>query len=495
MSSRAFRRGGHNLIVPRMRKRALATALALCCTAAAAPAAHAAVPDGYYGVNVQNVFGSSSTSSQLSAIASSGITLGRIDARWWNVEPKPPSGGQHSYNWSMYDSIAQAMAQHGIRWYPIIGYSTSWSGLTPGMDVSQVAPSHVADYAYYAFAFAKRYGRGGSFWRAHPSLPQLPVTSYEIWNEENSTAFWQPQSDSPEAYADLYMAARNAIRSADPHADVVVGGLALGTGGGGPDEIQFLQRMFAHRPDLRGNIDAVGLHPYQATVADVYARIAAFRTALDQLAGPQVPIEITEVGWSTVKVSDAERAADLTNLVDELPRSDCNISRLITFNWVSPEQSAANADDWFGIFNHNGTPKPSGSAFVTAVRTMRGLSSAAAPTGTVTICHPDPPAPKTVPPPRPRLSFRYALGRGHSSLRVLARCPRGCKLAVVLIAPRPGGPLRVAHRNARFSSRKSAFRFRITHRLRHRFPVIQLQLTAVGKAGGQTQKTRPVRIR
>jgi Glycosyl hydrolase family 14 len=469
---------------------AVAIALAL-----GAPAAGAAVADGFYGVNVQNVFDDSSSrwGPQLSAMAAGGITLARVDARWANVEPRAPSGGHHSYNWSYYDSIAQAMAQHGIRWYPIIDYSTPWAGVTPGDSNSAVALSHVADFATYANVFAQRYGRGGSFWRSHPGLPQLPVTSYEIWNEENSTTFLHPQTNAPEQYADLYMAARAAIKPVDAQAEVVVGGLALGTQGGGADEISFLQRMFAHRPDMRGNVDAVALHPYQLAVSDVYARIAGFRTVLDQLAGPQVPLEITEVGWSTSAVSDSQRGANLADLTQTLPRTDCNIPRLITYSWTSPEQSRSNADDWFGIYNHNATPKPSGVAFLGSVRTMRGMSSAAAPSGTVTICHRQ--APAAAPPVGPALKLRLGLGRGRSSLRVVARCPSGCRLRLVLLAPRPGAPVRLAHRTARFSRRRRVFRFRITHRVKRHHRVVLLQVVAVGASGAQTTSSRSVRIR
>ena len=462
--------------------------------AVAASPAGAVVPDGFYGMNVQNVFDSSSSSwnSQLSAIQSAGITVGRVDARWQNVEPKAPSNGRHSYNWSYYDSIAQALAQHGIRWYPIIDYSTNWAGVSSGDSNSAVAPNHVADFATYANVFAQRYGRGGSFWRSHPSLPQLPVTSYEIWNEENSSKFLHPQTNAPEQYADLYMAARAAVKPVDPQAEVVVGGLSLGTEGGGADEITFLQRMFAHRPDMRGYVDAVALHPYQLLVNDVYARIAHFRAALDQLAGPQVPLEITEVGWSTTAVSDSERGTDLAQLVQDLPRSDCNISRLIPYAWTSPEQSRSNSDDWFGIYNRNATPKASGSTFVGAVRTMRGLSSAAAPTGRVSICHSGPAAV----PAAPVLRLHFALGRGRSSLRVIARCPGGCRLNVVLLAPRRNGaPRRLAHRTLRFSRHRRTVRFRITHRVRRRHRVIILQIVATGPGGATTTASHGVRIR
>jgi len=480
-------------VSPVTTRRAWIAAIVVSAVVAVIPArAGAAAPADFFGMNVQNVFDNSSSTwgAQLTALSNGGITLGRVDARWQSVEPKAPSNGRHTYNWSFYDSVAQAMAQHNIRWYPIIDYSTNWAGVVSGDSNSAVAANHVGDFATYANVFAQRYGRGGSFWRSHPSLPQLPVTSYEIWNEENSTRFLHPQSGAPEQFADLYMAARSAIKPVDPQAEVVVGGLSLGTEGGGADEISFLQRMVAHRPDMRGNTDAVALHPYQLLVNDVYARIARFRATVDQLLGPQVPLEITEVGWSTTAVSDQERGTDLTTLAQTLPRSDCNITRLIPYAWTSPEQNRGNSDDWFGIYNRNATPKASGSAFVGAVRTMRGMTTAAAPTGTVSICHPTPAVVAG-----PQLKLFYALGRGHSSLRVIARCPTGCRLNIVLLAPRRGAPLRLGHRTIRFSRHRHSVRFRITHRLRHRHRLVILQVVATGSNRATTSVSHGVRIR
>ena len=74
-------------------------------------------------------------------------------------------------------------------------------------------------------ALARRYGRGGSFWKAHPRLPYEPITDYEVWNEPNFGRLWCPKPD-PGAYARLYLAARSAVQAVDPKALVLVGGLA-----------------------------------------------------------------------------------------------------------------------------------------------------------------------------------------------------------------------------------------------------------------------------
>lgn len=480
----------------------LAVAAALLTTAAIPAGASAAVGDGMFGVNVQQVFSGSSSSWQprLAAIQNGGVDLGRIDARWQNVEPNAPSNGTHSYNWAMYDGIAQAMAQHNIRWYPIVDYSTNWSGVTPGDSNSAVAPEHVDDFAAYATAFAKRYGRGGTFWQSHPSLPQLPVESYEIWNEENSTVFWRPQDDAPERYADLYMAARSAIKGVDSDADVVVGGLALGGYGGGADEIAFMQRMVAHRPDLAGNVDAVGLHPYQADVADTEMRIARFRQALDQILGPQVPIEITEVGWTTTSVSDAQRGADLAQLASDLPRSDCNITRFLPYTWITEEQNSSDSEHWFGIANADGTVKPSGQGYLSAVQTME---SSAAPSSAVTICHQPvpqtpiselPPSTGPHPPKRgPRLILRVRHIRHQSRLEVRGTCPSGCRLRVDLLKGRAkSASLKLATRRTGFSSRRQVIKLRIPRKLGRN---AKLVVVATGKSGVSTTRTRGLRIR
>jgi polysaccharide biosynthesis protein PslG len=478
---------------------ALVAVAAVLASGVAATNASAGVADDLFGVNVQQVFSGSTSSWQprLAAIANGGVQLGRIDARWSNVEPNAPTNGSHTYNWAMYDAIAQAMAQHGIRWYPIVDYSTSWSGVTAGDSNSAVAPDHVSDFTAYAAAFAQRYGRGGSFWKSHPSLPQLPVTSYEIWNEENSTVFWRPQDDAPERYADLYMAARDAIKAVDSQADVVVGGLALGGYGGGADEITFLQRMFAHRPDLKDHVDGVGLHPYQADVADTEMRIARFRQALDQLAGPQVPIEVTEVGWATTAVSDADRGADLAQLAQDLPRSDCNIDRFIPYTWITEEQDGSNSEQWFGIANADGTVKASGQGYLNAVQTMEGPS---APTGTVTICHQTLPTtpisslpPSTGPHPGPRLILRVRQDRRRSQLEVRGTCPSGCRLQIDLLKGRAEtASVKLASKQTPFSSRRQIVRLRLPRRLGRN---AKLVVVATGKTGGSTTRTRGLRIR
>jgi len=471
---------------------ALASAL-FALLAAAAPAA--AATEDFFGVNGQRVFNlpSSTWDAHLATMSSRGLQVVRRDASWEIAEPNPPdpSTGAHRYVWTGFDQQVAAYARHGLRWLPIVDYSAPWAASIRG-DVKS-PPARDADYAAYAVALARRYGRGGSFWREHPDLPQLPVRRYEIWNEQNAEYFWRSQSTAPERYAELYAAARSALKAVDPSARVIVGGLAL-ENAGVTDENAFVKRMYAHRPNLRGSVDAIGFHPYAPTVESVYAKIREFRNTLRGLGAGNVPLELTEVGWTTLTTTDARRGEMLAQLAQDLPRSDCRIASLIPHTWVTKERDPANGEDWFGIANANASLKPSGSAYLGAVSKMRRSSG-----GTVEICGASAATSRAGASGRhrargPKLRLRVRRHRRHARwLVVTLRCPRGCRARLRLLPagrPTDGRRKAVAQRSLRFSSRRR----QLVLRARGRKRLLQLRVSARGRNGGMTSRARRVRL-
>jgi polysaccharide biosynthesis protein PslG len=338
---------------------------ALALLAAGAVPAHATVvkPPEFFGLNAQNVFKlpGGQWDRHLAAIARTGVAEVRRDAFWSQVEPKAPVGGVHSYSWSALDTIASALARNGLRWYPIVDYATDWAGSVDGSLRWKSAPRNPADYAAYAAAFARRYGTGGSFWSAHPSLPQLPVRSYEIWNEPNLAAFWPDVAGAGDRYADLLAATLPALRAADPAGKVVVGGLS-------PTNLTtFLDRVEARRPGLIAKTDAVAFHPYGTTWTDTGSRIRTLRSWLDAHGAAALPIEISETGWATPPLPEDTRATRMSVLVAGLATSSCAISRFIAFTWLTPDQDTSDSNDYFGIARRDTSLKPTGLAFANAV--------------------------------------------------------------------------------------------------------------------------------
>jgi hypothetical protein len=323
----------------------------------------------FFGVNAQFLVSSSAGRwpPHLESMKRGGLGVVRRDAAWDVVEPRPPARpGRHVYRWQGIDRMVRALASHGLRWYPIVNYSARWAATRRGEVFSPPASDN--DYVAFARALAARYGRNGSFWRGQPRYRDHPVNAYEIWNEPNTSLFWRPQNGAPERYAALYLAARRGIRGVDPGARVVVGGLTTAVAGSTPVP-RFLRRMAARLGGLR-EVDAVGLHPYGDSLAQVLGSIRETRRTLDELGGSRVPLDVTEVGWTTARTPEAVRARWLARLARDLPRSGCRVEVLFPHTWLTAESTRAHPEDWFGVANQDGSLKASGRAYLRAVTSV-----------------------------------------------------------------------------------------------------------------------------
>jgi hypothetical protein len=153
-------------------------------------------------------------------------------------------------------------------------------------------PRSVGDYAAFVAKLARRLdGR---------------VAAWEIWNEEDESAFWST-GPNPARYTQLLRAAYKAIKRVDKHSTVLVGGL---TG----NNYEFVQAMY--KDGARGSFDAVGVHtddachvesPYEYeyanNVAGHFSRwsFLGYRTLHSVMLAnhDRKPIWMTELGWST----------------------------------------------------------------------------------------------------------------------------------------------------------------------------------------------------
>ena len=337
------------------------TCLALVCIApacATATAAAATVPAGFYGVNSGGTLVNDAVArpAALRAMRAGGLSFVRGDASWGAVEPVPPVGGQHVYVWTVYDLFVADLARNGLRWYPMVGYSAPWAASTPGDPFAP--PAGDADFAAYAGALARRYGAAGSFWAERPELPRLAVTTYGIWNEPTHPQFWRGPEATPARYMRLYLAARAAIKAADPSARAATAGML---DSGSVDGSAFLRAMLDSAPGARGQIDAIGWHPYVGNVEQIIGSVAGARSVLEARGLAGVPIEISEVGWiHSGGFSAAQRAAMLRSLAAQLPHEGLNVTRLMPYVW-------SGNPDW-QITDSDGSPGLIGGAYFAGIR-------------------------------------------------------------------------------------------------------------------------------
>lgn len=332
------------------------------------PPARFAPPTVQFGTNVNYLYNVRHISqarrdAQLAELQATGATIARTDALWEAAENAPPAGGVHRYHWRFDDRIVSSLAAHGIRWDPIVDYVAGWDQSVAEQDHSP--PRRLADYAAFAAALAGRYGLHGAFWSEHRSLPYVPTGTYEIWNEPDNRDFWAP-APNPAVYAEVYIAARNAIKRIEPRSRVIVGGLI------GPRS--FLAGILAAIPGLRNRIDGVAIHPYGPSPSAVLGNVALARAGLDALGMRATPLYVTEYGWATEPpggagyLPAAQRPSFIAQTETMLGRSGCGIGSVDLYTWLTPRRHLGDNEDWYGISPRNASGSPDVSAFAAGLR-------------------------------------------------------------------------------------------------------------------------------
>lgn len=383
--------------------------LLLVAIAPPAQASNGWVNGDFYGINFQQLreLKPSERGKHLARIAKLGIHDVRVGFAWPRIEPLPPVSGQHQYRWTSFDGEIASLARHGIRAQANITQTPRWNADTSIIGAincnrsSSWAPLDIGPYGPLAKAIAARYGRGGTFWRANPDLPAKPIVRYEIWNEPNLRGGWCP-NPQPDRYADMFMIALKAIRSADHRAQVVTGGVAppakqnrhyLGIS-------EFLGQATARQPGLIRKASGSAVHIYPPTGAGKQLdRVAWFREQLRKGGIPnRTPMLINEIGWATGgpdAVSEEERAKAYTAATVNIPRTNCNVMGMLPQSWTSNQISDGNPEDWYGIAGPvTAKPYPSALAYSRAVRLMRGQLSEPPPADPLMVC-------PGMPPPKP----------------------------------------------------------------------------------------------
>jgi hypothetical protein len=158
------------------------------------------------------------------------------------------------------------------------------------------SPGQRRAWSGFLRALVGRYGPAGTFWGFHPDLPRDPIRTWQIWNEENDHRF---ADASVRGYATLLRVAAPAIRSIDPGARIVLGGLyATPKIKPSLDATVFLDRLYRHR-GIKGAFDAVGLHPYAPDPSLMAAQISALRAVMRRNDDRRKELYITEFGWGS----------------------------------------------------------------------------------------------------------------------------------------------------------------------------------------------------
>jgi hypothetical protein len=230
---------------------------------------------------------------QVANVRALGTHWVRMFATWPDLEPKP---GVFAPNWlASYEQTFRALPAGTKVIIDVVG-TPQWE---TGSSDDHTPPADPADFA----AFIKTIAHA---WAGK-------VAAYEIWNEEDASRWWTGGPD-PAAYTRLLQAAYPAVKSADPAAEVVLGGL---TG----NDYNFLQGVY--QAGGKGYFDAVGVHTDTACNVNspyVFLRGTDNRMIPDSFLayrevhatmlanGDDRPIWMTELSWRTTSATCSEGA-------------------------------------------------------------------------------------------------------------------------------------------------------------------------------------------
>jgi polysaccharide biosynthesis protein PslG len=301
----------------------------------------------------------------LAALASAGVSWERIEVKWDTIEPR-----RGKFRWGGYDKQFEAAARAGVTMLPHILETPRWAGRA-----WNALPRNNGTYARAVARLARRYGPHGSFWRAHKTLPYLPIGWVEIWNEPYLAQF-SAGGPHPRAYARLVKASARAVRRVKPGVRIMLAADTSAVQANGA-YTPWLGPMYAAVPHLNRYFDAVSVHPYTGPGGpDVYTpgqgtrgqfrRIQELHASFIARGASNKPFWITEVGWSTCPsnssscVSPATQAA-YTARVFQIVGTEYSgwVRAVFLYNYRdSFLNDATNKEYWFGLLNHDGTPKP-----------------------------------------------------------------------------------------------------------------------------------------
>ncbi|SHL21844.1 Endo-1,4-beta-xylanase, GH35 family [Pseudonocardia thermophila] len=290
-----------------------------------------------------------------------GMSTVRMDLGWNDVQPDGPG----SFTWEATDRVVDAARRRGLALIMVVAYAPRWAQ-APGCPYVTCPPADPTAIGPFAREAAQRYADR--------------VLAWEIWNEPNVAGFWGPQVD-PAAYTELLRTASHAIRTVDPDATVVLGGLAsvqdTATSVSAP---AFLDEVAA-----AGGLTAVtgiGFHPYtfpllprQSAAADgSWAEIDDLRAVLSRHGFPGLPVWLTEYGAptggagrayggrgpvppGTTHVTEEQQARIAADAVD-LVRADPGIVAMAWYSDRDLDTGSPSDLDNFGLRRTDGTAKP-----------------------------------------------------------------------------------------------------------------------------------------
>ncbi len=301
--------------------------------------------------------------SLLGHMNEAGIGWIRVVFAWPDIEPL-----DGTWVFTLADQAVRAAREHGVKVLGVLGFAPSWAN--GGHLDWRYPPTDTDAWKEYVRTVCDRYSED--------------VAAWEIWNEENIHAFWQPEPDYG-AYVDLVKQTTPSIRAADPDGTVVMGGLA------GLDPEYLHNCLDAGVADY---VDAIAYHPYPETIGpptgytpkESLARylVTWVRSMIMEHTSRPLEIWLTEFGWTTYEsapdaypqgVDEATQASYMLRSL--INYADTGADRVFWYCLWDEQYDLSRSDYNYGLLRNNAGHRPSFNYYSTFERVFgRAVSSA-----------------------------------------------------------------------------------------------------------------------
>lgn len=363
--------------------RAWTLALAALAVLAAFASTAQALPVGFWGTVPQ----SGLSDEQFQRLSRGGVESTRLPVGWEYVQTT--QGG--SFDWSGVDNQVAAASKAGIKVLPFLTGAPEWA--VPRATVPQSgglkAPAHLpvsgvgrAGWISFLTAAVARYGPSGSFWNEHPGVPKIPIRKWQIWNEPNFKYF--VARPNPAEYGKLVKISYNALKAADPGAQVILAGLFSRPKGSRDARTgkhkslnwyasDFVERMYKTTPGVKTKFNGVALHPYTIFAKELPEVSEELRKVLQANRDAGKGLWVTELSWSSQpKTASNLFGKGLSGQARELRKAFSILRkrqagwRLKSVFWFSVDDvaGACNFCNGSGLFGEGFNPKPSWFSYV-----------------------------------------------------------------------------------------------------------------------------------
>jgi len=295
------------------------------------------------------------TRKSLALMREAGVAFVRFDFLWEDIEPQ---AGHFVFD--KYDRLVTETTAEGIKILAVLGYTPSWSGKSWNQ-----APDPEA-YGRFSQAMVHRY--------------KDRVRHWQIWQEPDSPAFWQPQNQMRQ-YVKLLQHVYPLLKAEDPTSIIHIGGMSRSL----PISLRNV-----YENGGKDAFDIVDIHPFanpltpQALEGLRFWHQAVYRV-LAHYGDQAKPVWFTEIGspgmrdpqaaphwWLGKNPDEQTQAAWVKTVYDEMLHWK-GVEKIFWCFFRDTQRHFKSGSDFDGLIRHDFSKKPSFEAYREAVQRHEAL--------------------------------------------------------------------------------------------------------------------------